>query len=96
MIKHRLNELTDAEWLEDYEKDRWPGEAVHGKGFLDRRTAFARQAPFPFSRRPPNKKVVFWLRWRSYVVWTVGLGVFGLAGLAIFILAAIGTRVLTT
>jgi len=36
MAKHRLNEFTDGDWLEDYERERW-GESLHGKSFVRRR-----------------------------------------------------------
>ena len=66
MLRHKRSELADSMWLERFERESgW--EVVHGK-----REEFADR----------NGVASGWLvRYRSYRVWILGMGAFGLVGL---------------
>ena len=71
-VRHRLNEITDSMWLEEFElTQNW--KSVHG-------AAQARAEALGFTYRG-----IFKLK--SYRVWIAGLSGFGLVGLAIAVWA---------
>jgi hypothetical protein len=72
MARHRQAEVTDAEWLAEYEQRHF-GDPVHGPVWARRRN----QTP-----------TVLWLtRFRAFYVWMAGLALFGIAALITFALA---------
>ncbi len=76
MARHRQGELTDAHWLERFELEiadagRW---GAHGQAFRDARQ-FEGLAAGWVGRLIPLRPM--------FVVWVVGLGLFGLAALGV-------------
>jgi hypothetical protein len=72
MTRHRQAEITDADWLESYELQRY-GESVHGTVWRDRRNA-TRQGGWPN-------------RIRGYRIWIGGLLIFGAAAMFVLVIA---------
>lgn len=79
MARHRQAEVTDADWLADYERSHF-GDPVHGLVWAQRRN----QTP-----------TMPWLtKFRAFYVWVAGLVLFGIAALINFLFALFAPRML--
>ncbi|MFI7414719.1 hypothetical protein ACIBU0_39390 [Streptomyces sp. NPDC049627] len=74
LAKHRLHELADSIWLQEFERARGLPE-VHAPAAMRCQAAGI-----------PSKGLV---KLRSHRVWTVGLAVFGLVGLGVAVAAVV-------
>lgn len=86
MHRHRLSELTDSEWLADWER-QFAAPITHGREFKSNRDERLLKGihdgmPLEGVRQRITK-------WRSFTVWVVGLAVFGLTSLAVGLITAI-------
>lgn len=77
MARHRQAEISDAHWLEMYEKEHYQNSVVHGPTF--RRHRNSTRAGGLLARVP------------AFRVWTVGLSLFGLAALFVLVLTLTGS-----
>jgi hypothetical protein len=68
MCRHRQADVTDAEWLEEYEQARF-GETVHGHPWRDRRNK--------------NSAGGWPARIRGFPVWIAGMTLIGIAALVV-------------
>ncbi len=86
MARHRQAELFDAHWLEAFEVRYFGKErAVHGRAFRAARNAEPVDAGW-LDRIVPL--------WPGYRTWVIGLGLFGLAAVAVLVLTALAPEAL--
>lgn len=79
MARHRQAEHTDAHWIADYEREHF-GRSWHGKDWAVKRNAL----PVPF-----------FAKLKGYPVWMAGLGLFGLAAVAVLLLTFLSPGILS-
>jgi hypothetical protein len=79
MGKHRVNELHDALWLDEYEQG-------HGLPPVHSR---------PYLRDWGRENKPRWVPRSLYVAWLTGLGLFGVAGLVVIVLVVAAPHLLT-
>lgn len=89
MARHRQADIADAEWLADLEASRKgePELLAHGHPWRRRRDATDILAGTPLNLVK---------RWTVFVVWEVGLLIFGLAALAIIVLTIVAPDLLAS
>jgi hypothetical protein len=78
MARHRQAELSDAGWLQEYEKDYSERFQVHGEPFRERRDKVKVRL---LGNRLPAPT------WPGYEVWTWGVSTFGVLGLVVVVLS---------
>jgi general stress protein CsbA len=69
MARHRQSEVTDAEWLTEYEATLPPAYRQHGRPFQERRDR---------QQTDRGAFTLLVLPWPAFRTWIVGLGIFGL------------------
>lgn len=77
LIRHRQAEVTDAEWLAEYEKKHF-GTTAHGPEWRDRRNATAVPGYLGFL-----------VRFAAFPLWKAALSLFALVGVIAFVLAIV-------
>jgi hypothetical protein len=91
MAGHRHSELTDAQWLADYEERNFgPDLIVHGVSFKDRRDST------PMLVEPktlPMRFFALFARKRTFNYWMSCLLMFGLAAFVVLVLAIVSPGV---
>jgi len=78
LARNRQSEITDAEWLEEFEKELEPNLRQHGHAWLERRD---RYRPHGIARVIPLVN--------AFGTWAVGLVVFGIAALGVLVVTAV-------
>lgn len=82
--RHRQAEVTDAHWLEDYERHHYGSGQAHGVSWQRSRNQIHPDAGLfsPFARLP------------GFKTWSIGLSLFGVTAIAILIVSIFWPQVL--
>jgi hypothetical protein len=75
--RHRQGELTDAHWLEEYEKAKYGQGHAHGRTWQRRRDATHADASWISNLGKIG----------SFKVWSAGLAIFGVAAIGVLVIA---------
>jgi hypothetical protein len=82
--RHRQGEITDAHWLEEYEKAKYGQGQAHGRTWQMRRNTTHADAGWASKLAEIG----------SFKVWSAGLALFGVAAIGVLVIAVVWPSVL--